>query len=299
MRRLLAMLGVGLLIGCASGPPRPVDAPPMPNDLGRWSQPHMIPTAPESRVDLTPLLARRPPSPHERVFAYEPDTEYAVEVAVGNVLRLALEEGEQIRTISDGDRSPMPEGDHTAPWDIKDTASGPKNQPQVLITVTKPGLTNGISIATSKRVYDVGLRSVASSKIRIVRWEYPAEPVTISAAPRLLPDAPQAYHTGYRWEPSDPTPVWNPTQILDTGEKTYIVLPRNLAAMQAPMIRLIGANGPELVNARQYKHVLILDHLFNVAELRYGAGAYAELVKVFRQAGPTIQCPGHDKCPVW
>jgi hypothetical protein len=45
--------------------------------------------------------------------------------------------------------------------------------------------------------------------------------------------------------------------------------------------------------------VLVLDHLFNVAELRIGVGPTAETVRITRQAPRTITCPGDGECPLW
>ena len=86
--------------------------------------------------------------------------------------------------------------------------------------------------------------------------------------------------------------MWLPRQVLDDGRKSYVLFPMNLAVMPAPMVRLVGPNGFELVNARQVGTVMVLDHLFNVAELRLGTGKTAETVRIVRQAPRTIACPG-------
>jgi len=88
-------------------------------------------------------------------------------------------------------------------------------------------------------------------------------------------------------------------QVVDDGHKSYIIFPSNLAAMDAPMLRLIGPNGPELVNARQYGSAIIVDQLFTKAELRIGVGPQAETMTVTRQAPRTIDCPHDAECPIW
>jgi type IV secretory pathway VirB9-like protein len=93
--------------------------------------------------------------------------------------------------------------------------------------------------------------------------------------------------------------VWTPRQIVDDGRKTYILLPQNLGAMPAPMMRLIGPNGPELFNPRQIDSLLIVDYLFNQVELRVGTGQTAEVVRLTRDMPRTIHCPGDEACPVW
>ena len=59
-----------------------------------------------------------------------------------------------------------------------------------------------------------------------------------------------------------------------------------------PLVRLLGPNGPQLVNARQYLNVVIVDHLVARAELRVGLGEQAETVTITRGALRTIACPG-------
>ena len=66
-----------------------------------------------------------------------------------------------------------------------------------------------------------------------------------------------------------------------------------------PVVRLLGPNGPQLVNARQFLNVVILDQLVGRAELRVGIGDQAETVTITRGALRTIACPGHEACPVW
>jgi type IV secretory pathway VirB9-like protein len=84
------------------------------------------------------------------------------------------------------------------------------------------------------------------------------------------------------------------------GFKTYILFPPQLAGISAPMIRLIGPNGYELVNARMVGSVLVLDHLIErAAELRIGTDPAAEIVRITRQAPRMIACPGDAECPLW
>jgi type IV secretion system protein TrbG len=172
--------------------------------------------------------------------------------------------------------------------------------PHLFVTVTKPGLTTGLTVTTNKRVYLIHLRSMAKSCLRLVRWTYADEVVKTVAKPRLLPDPrlQQSYHVGYGLDASEPRPVWMPRQTLDDGRKTYVLFPANLAVMPAPMVRLVGPNGYELVNARQVGSVMVLDHLFNVAELRIRTGKTAETVRIIRQQPRTIACPGDAACPV-
>ncbi len=142
------------------------------------------------------------------------------------------------------------------------------------------------------------------SKVRVVRWRYPgaehAAPVA-PKAPGLLPDPhePARYHVGYQLTTSQPQPSWLPRHIVDDGKKTYIVYPEVTLFERVPLLRLSGPNGPQLVNARQFLNVVIVDHLLARAELRVGIGETAETVTITRGALRTITCPGEEACPQW
>src|SRR5262249_48805236 len=105
------------------------------------------------------------------------------------------------------------------------------------------------------------------------------------------------YHVGYKIEGNKPE--WAPRQIVDDGKKTYIIYPEFTLFTHVPMLRLLGANGAHLVNARQYLNVVTLDVLLPRAELRVGLGEQAEVVTITRGNLRTIACPGDQECPVW
>jgi type IV secretory pathway VirB9-like protein len=174
----------------------------------------------------------------------------------------------------------------------------------VFVSVTKPGLSQGITITTNKRVYLLDVRSVGASKVRLVRWDYGPQPIRVKAKPRLLPDptVPQPYDAGYRIEAenTEVPPSWMPHQVVnDQQGKTYIIFPAYLTTITAPLLRLIGSTGPELVNYRQVGTTYILDGLFNLAELRVGHGKTAEVVRITRDSPQRMTCPGDAACPVW
>ena len=157
-----------------------------------------------------------------------------------------------------------------------------------------------LTIATTKRLYLLDLRSVAKTSTRVVRWTYEHEPKAVVVKASPLPTGPRRYQVGYTIAPSTPRPIWTPQQTLDDGQKTYIVFPANLAVMEAPMLRLIGPMGPEVANARLVGSVMILDHLVSTQlELRLGREDTSDTVLVTRGPPRTIHCPGEAECPVW
>ena len=81
----------------------------------------------------------------------------------------------------------------------------------------------------------------------------------------------------------------------------FLLYPEVTLFESVPLVRAIGVNGPQLLNARQHLNVVILDALFPTLELRVGVGEAAELVTITRGKGlRTITCPddGED-CPHW
>ena len=114
------------------------------------------------------------------------------------------------------------------------------------------------------------------------------------------PDDHRQYHVGYAFVSTHtPPPHWLPRRVVDDGKKTYILYPEVTLFDTVPVLRTLGPNGPQLVNARQYLNVVILDQLLGRAELRVGMGDKAETVTIARGNLRTIQCPGDEACPHW
>jgi P-type conjugative transfer protein TrbG len=302
MRRCIPLL---LLLMCLCGchhteePLPPV--PPAPEDLSTWSVPELVQPPPSE----TPPPASAPQektTPAEQVLDFAVGTTFRLTVAVGAPLDILLQRGEQVRNIIGGDRAPV-EPNQTTRWEIKEGADGQGEtfRQHIFLTATTPGLTTGLIITTTTRTYYLACKSVGKSPIRTVRWRYPVDPVAVKPAkePGLLPDPtqPKHYHVGY--ELTGTKPSWNPRQVVDDGKKTYIIYPEVTLFETVPMLRLIGPNGPQLVNARQFLNVVIVDQLVPRAELRVGLGEHAETVTITRGALRTIACPGDEACPVW
>jgi type IV secretion system protein VirB9 len=265
------------------------------------------------------------PTAAEKVYAFVPGTPFEAQVALTGPLDLVLERGEQVRNIVGGDRAPSEPGpalaqgevratvpgETPAPtqgkrWEVKEGASGlgDTQRTHVFVTASEAGLSTGVIITTTKRTYLLDLKSVRTSPIRVVRWTYadaPAPGPVKAREPGLLPDPrePRQYHVGYELGGSKPPPSWQPRQVVDDGKKTYILYPEVTLFETVPMLRLIGPNGPQLVNARQYLNVVIVDQLVARGELRVGLGEHAETVTITRGPLKTIACPGDPSCPVW
>jgi P-type conjugative transfer protein TrbG len=301
MHRWLMLPLAVLLAGCVAETP-PLSSPPLPDDLAIWSTPTPVaePTPPAPDLEPRP---EGPASKAEKVYPFKAGTVYEVPVAVDFPTDIILEAGERVSNIAGADLRPV-EPEQPPRWHVKEGQSDTDTQARghVFIAVTEAKLTTGLTVTTSRRTYYLTCRSVPKTPIRAVRWSYPVAPVEPTPVKAMiLPDAsqPQRYHVGYHLESSQPAPVWMPRQVVDDGRKVYILLPPQSQYADAPMLRLVGPNGPELVDGRQFKSVLIVDRIFTVAELRLGIGKAAEVVRITRGNPVTITCPGSEACPVW
>ena len=244
---------------------------------------------------------------------------YKVTVALDAPLDLLLEPGEKVQALIGSDPRPIKQDAATqegvAPsvqlkerWEYKEAVHGLGEQatPHIFLRALDVGATLGLTVTTSRRVYYLACQSVAkiSHPGRLVglclrpRWRaYPR-----AATPSLLPhpDTPRLYHVGYQVTTSSPAPTWTPRHIVDDGKKFYLIYPEIVLFGTVPLVRIVGPNGPQVVNSHQFLNVVILD-LADVprVELRVGTGEQAELVTILRGSLRTIQCPGDFNCPQW
>src|SRR5262245_46129700 len=280
-----------LVMGCTHTAPVPA-VPPPAEDLSTWSVPELVQPIAQTPPPAAPGDDK--PRPGAKVYAFAPGTTFAATVPLGWPLDILLERGEQVRNIVGGDRAPV-EGGQTPRWEVKEGAEGNGDtlRAHVFVTATAPGLTLGLIITSTKRTYYLTCKSVQTSPIRALRWRYTAEtsaPSATAKPPGLLPDPtqPARYHVGYQLTASQPTPAWVPRAVVDDGKKLYILYPDVALFDTVPLVRLLGPNGPQLVNARQYLNVVILDQLVARAELRVGLGEHAETVSITRGPLHTI-----------
>jgi type IV secretion system protein VirB9 len=294
------MLAMVALVACHKEEPLP-PVPPPPEDLSTWSVPELVQPPPPETLPAA-AAPQEKTTPAEQVLDFAAGTTFSLTVSVGAPLDIVLQRGEQVRNIIGGDRAPV-EPNQTTRWEIKEGADGQGEtfRQHIFLTATTPGLTTGLIVTTTARTYYLTCKSVGKSPIRTVRWRYPVDTVAVKPVkePGLLPDPaqPKHYHVGY--ELAGTKPSWNPRQVVDDGKKTYIIYPEVTLFETVPMLRLIGPNGPQLVNSRQFLNVVIVDQLVPRAELRVGLGEHAETVTITRGELRTIACPGDEACPVW
>ena len=73
-----------------------------------------------------------------------------------------------------------------------------------------------------------------------------------------------------------------PVRVMDDGRKTFIQMTANAANREAPVLVVVGPNGPEMVNYRVKGDIYIVDRLFERGALILGAGKKARRVEVIR-----------------
>lgn len=209
-------------------------------------------------------------------FAYVPGGLYQVYAAVGRVTDIKLQEGE---TLSD--MGAVAAGD-TVRWIIGEAASGSGQgrRTHILVKPTDPGIVTNLVINTNRRTYHVELRSTQSTYMASVAWSYPQdELIAIQArAAGAVAEAATRIATGLDAEKLDfgyrlkgDRPPWRPAQVFDDGRKSYILFPETIGQSELPPLFLLGEKGKaELVNYRVSGRYMIVDRLFDRAELRLG-----------------------------
>lgn len=207
-----------------------------------------------------------------QVFAWSDGRVYEVWTAPLRVTTLTLAPGETVSAKAAGD---------TVRWQIGESQSGAgvAARTHVLIKPLQAGLETNLVLTTSRRVYLLTLRSGGAEAFNVaVEWDYGRAP------PRLDADAlsgpppvdvaaatPQgALDAGYRVEARGRAPRWAPTAVFNDGTRTFITLSPEAAIDEAPAVFVRTEGELQLVNYRQADSVLIVDRLFDEAELRLG-----------------------------
>lgn len=208
-------------------------------------------------------------------YPYSEGALFQVYTKPGQVTDIALQEGEKL--VGPG---PVAAGD-TVRWMIGDTLSGSSDTQRVHILVkpTRPDIATNLVINTDRRTYHVELRANPRVYMASVSWSYPVDELialrrateeTARAAPVASGFSVENLNFDYRI--SGDRPDWRPVRIFDDGQRTLIEFPPDIAQGEMPPFFVIGEDGQaELVNYRVSGRYLIVDRLFEKAELRLGA----------------------------
>lgn len=267
---------------------------PLPGQLKPVSAPSVPePADPKARIGSANAAARMQPVRDGflnaiQLYPWAEGALYQLYTAPGQVTDIALQEGEQL--VGPG---PVAAGD-TVRWIIGDTLSGTGagQRVHILIKPTRTGLVTNLVINTDRRTYHVELRSTPETYMASVSWTYPQDALIALAARNrdaaaTAPVVPginiDALNFQYRIEGD--RPAWRPLRAFDDGRQVFIELPPSIAQSDLPPLFITGAQGEgELVNYRVRGSYLVVDRLFEGAELRLSAGKSEQRVRILRQA---------------
>ena len=289
-------------------PPAPVEVVEVPKPLPLPAQMKALPAtdaplpAPEPadekvRVSKANDEARIAPTREGYVNAIQvwPFTDgalYQVYTSPGRVTVIALQEGEELVTVSAGD---------TVRWIVGDTASGagPTLRVNVMVKPTRTGLKTNMVITTNRRTYLVELSSTPQAWMASVSWDYPKDRMLALQKQAREAQAAAPVDAGlslesirFRYAISGDSPPWRPLRAFDDGQKVYIQFPGGIVQGELPPLFVIGPQGDgQLVNYRFRAPYYVVDRLFDAAELRLGGyggvgkGGKAEVVRIERTDG--------------
>ena len=280
-------------------PPQPVQVVSLPEPLPLPGQ--LKPVADETsppelkdparRVQQANIAAKVDPTRDGyvnamQVFPFSDGALYQIYVAPVHVTDIALEPGEQLKSVAAGD---------TVQWKIGDTESGTAagHQVHVLVKPVSASLPmNNLVILTDRRTYHLEVHPTKATYMAEVSWRYPQDELFAlqakneqaeSHADATAADGVDLSDLRFRYAITGDTPPWRPVQVFDDTHKVYIRFPAGIAQGELPPLFVVGPDGSTaaLVNYRVHGATMIVDRLFAAAELRLGADPQ-QIVRITR-----------------
>ncbi len=289
MKRLaLLLLASTALAACATTDIAPVAegdgvetaAEQLRGTLGAEAAPQAAPAEPprQRRGRAAPPLqvlaeantaARQRPTPDafnqaRHIFSYEPGALYELYTNPNYVSTILLEPGETLNDIAAGD---------TSRWMVTEATAETESEPRTIVLV-KPqttGLRTNVVLITDRRTYLIEAVSQAGNAYAAqVAWSYPQNAAAQTGA---IPSI-DRLNFSYRVRTvRGRTPIWTPARVFDDGRRTWIEFPPGVAATDMPPLFVITGEGAEIANYRVQGQRMIVDRLFDRAELRLGVRA--------------------------
>ncbi|MGK2913331.1 MAG: P-type conjugative transfer protein TrbG [Porticoccaceae bacterium] len=282
-------------------PPKPIEVVEVPKllplpeqlkPLGSASEDKPVAELPDekARVARANAEARVPPSREGyinaiQVWPYADGALYQVYTSPGRVTVIALQQGEELVTVSAGD---------TVRWIVGDTASGAgaSLRVNILVKPTRIGLKTNLVITTNRRTYLLELSSTPQAWMASASWDYPKDRLLALQKQEQQAQAFAPVDSGlsleqikFRYAITGDSPSWKPLRAFDDGERVYIQFPAGIAQGELPPLFVIGPQGDgQLVNYRFRSPYYVVDRLFGAAELRLGADK-AAVVRIERTDG--------------
>ena len=292
-----ALQSVAAPVTGSIAPPKPiaqfVASTPVPNPAPRRRKSKdYLPASAASlaRVAEANAAARVQPLPEAyskaaQIYPFSDGALYQVYATPGEVSDIVLQDGEQL-----AGSGPVAAGD-TVRWVIGNTESGSGSTKRVHILVkpTSPTLKTNLVINTDRRTYHLELTATSATYMASVAWKYPADPAAPPPAPPAAPPVPPAMEgVNFDYQIKGDHPVWRPVRIYDDGRQTVIEFPAAVSQSEMPPLFVNGPDGKptSLVNYRVSGQRIVVDRLFEKAELKLGRGWSQQKVDIERVRRP-------------
>ena len=205
----------------------------------------------------------------QAIFTYNEDSMYTIYSRVNHLTTIMLQPGETLLFVGGGD---------TARWRRATAKSGSQEGTREVIYI-KPSsidLKTNLVINTNKRSYQINLISHKSYYNPLVKWQYPEDEMIAKVNIEKIEKEKEEMQekildpTNLNYGYTINTDKYNftPKEIFDDGIHTYILFNNNLQEMPVLYVK----DGKELliVNYRIKNNFMVVDRLFDNAELRLG-----------------------------
>ncbi len=205
---------------------------------------------------------------------------------------VSLEPGEKVQDVIAGD---------TARWKIEPSISG-VGEALTYHAVLKPtdvGLDTNLMITTDRRVYHLTLKSARHDYMPSISFEYPDNDAARWRSIREHERAREQAALELRAKGALPgiglnvadlhfnydissNFAWKPLRVFDDGVRTYVELPAEVVAREAPIVLTQGVQPDEVVNYRLTGNRYIIDRLADTLTLVQGVGRNQQRITIRR-----------------
>jgi type IV secretion system protein VirB9 len=272
--------------------PKPLPLPEQLKAFGNLPEDKPAPESPDEKTRVARANAEARVAPSRdgyvnaiQVWPYADGALYQVYTSPGRVTVIALQQGEELVTVSAGD---------TVRWIVGDTASGTgaTQRVNILVKPTRIGLKTNLVITTNRRTYLLEMSSTPQAWMASASWDYTKDRMLALQKQAQQAQAAAPVDSGlsleqikFRYAITGNSPPWKPLRAFDDGERVYIQFPAGIAQGELPPLFVIGQQGDgQLVNYRFRSPYYVVDRLFGAAELRLGADK-AAVVRIERTDG--------------
>ena len=306
MKRLLAIVGVALMLGgCAA---KQAPAPPVPKVVFEaFPKREAAPPAPTRTQILGAQTAevRAAVKQHEEngkwpiyrtpgsvIYPYDEGPEPVLDCAPLRTTDIQLQPGETITDVAMGD---------TERWMATPASSGdPRNPvPHLAVKPQAPGIATNLTIYTTKHIYHLLLRS-SGRAMQEVEFYYPDEVLAAmkeadaaaakdgtagdppgddnASVVKIAAIDPGQLNFSYKIDGANVP--FRPVRAFDDGSHVYIQMAPGMKTSDAPALLIAAGGGTQMVNYRVEGNYYVVDRLFNQAILVSGVGRQQDRVTI-------------------